>query len=53
MTVRRIPIPLRPEPWAMLEVDTPMSPEQWEQLMAILQVMRPGLVQEPEAEDAS
>lgn len=46
VTIRRIPIPITPGPWALLEIDTPMTPDQWDQLIRILSAFKPGLVDE-------
>ena len=44
--MRRIPIPLHPEPWAALEVEIPLSPESWDHLLRVLDAMRLGIVAE-------
>ena len=37
-------IPLIPGEWAILRAVFPMREEQWNQMMRLLEVMRPGLV---------
>lgn len=42
--IREIPLPLASGTWPVLKGNFPMSPEAWEQMIALLQAMKPGLV---------
>ena len=46
-----VPIPLSATEWVALQGNFPLSEENWLQLMRVLEVMKPGLVAPPSAED--
>lgn len=42
----RLTLPIRPGLWITLDGFRPMTPEDWAQMMRVLEAMRPGLVEE-------
>lgn len=42
---RTITLPMTPYSWAVLQYPDPMTDEEWDRLMALLAVFRPGLVE--------
>lgn len=44
-TKRTIQVPYAPSAWALLEASFPMTEEEWQQMLAVLQAMKVGLVQ--------
>jgi hypothetical protein len=46
-----VPIPLSATEWVTLQGPFPVSEQSWEQLMRVLDVMKPGLVASPFADD--
>jgi len=43
--IREVPIPIQGIAWPALRAVFPMSPEAWDQMIAVLNAMKPGLVQ--------
>lgn len=43
-------LPLRVGSEAILQLPRNLAPEEWDQLMRLLDVMKPGLVREPEVD---
>lgn len=44
-TKRTIQVPYAPSAWALLEASFPMTEDEWQQMLAVLQAMKVGLVQ--------
>ena len=44
---RTIQLPYAHNRWALLQADFPMSPSEWEQMLAVLDAMKPALIAEP------
>jgi hypothetical protein len=44
VTERVLQLPLSGESWAMLQVPVPMTESDWEQMLAVLAAMKPGIV---------
>ncbi len=43
----RWPLPLTVEKWAYLEIERPVTPHEWDRLLHLLEVLKPGFVQNP------
>ena len=41
---RIVQLPLAGDIWAAIQVPHPMTEDEWEQMMAVLQAMKPGIV---------
>jgi hypothetical protein len=46
VTQVRLMLPIRPGLWVALDGFRPMTPAEWDQMMRVLEAMRPGLVEE-------
>jgi len=44
--IRALNLPLSPNDWAVLQVPTRMSEREWDQMIAVLTAMKPGIVSE-------
>ena len=44
MTTRSIEIPITELPWPILTVDIPMTGREWNQMMDMLEMMKPALL---------
>lgn len=52
-TQRTIQVPYSTTGWALVQAKFPMDEREWEQMLAVLQAMKPGLVKGPEAGEMS
>lgn len=50
-TSRTIQVPISPTTWALIQLPAPMSEDDWNQMLGVLQAMKPGLVAKPSAGD--
>jgi hypothetical protein len=46
-STRTIQLPYAHNRWALLQADFPMSPGEWDQMLAVLDAMKPALIAEP------
>jgi len=44
----RLIIPIRPHVTAEMDIPRPMASADWDQMMAVLETMKPGIVKDPE-----
>ena len=51
-TDRTLQIPLAPDVWMIAVIPHPMTEEQWYQMLRVLDVMRPGIVENIGHEEA-
>lgn len=49
--IRTLQLPLTSAPWMLLRVPYPMTDNNWEQMLATLEVMKAGLVEKEEVNE--
>jgi hypothetical protein len=50
--LREVPIPIQGTAWPSIKAAFPLSEAAWTQMIAVLNVMKPGLVEQPKPEES-